>query len=128
MAATNKNKTRGFPCKLCGGPRSNLSKANAFKICHKCFMAIRYNMKSHNRYFQKACEICGKEIDRLGSIPACNLCRSKWYRFRNLRRLIDEAIRVNKFSDIRLRITTIYEVGYEVTISKPKLEEQKIVQ
>src|SRR3972149_5908948 len=116
MAKTNTDKTRGFPCKLCGGPRSNKSKANAFKICHKCFMEIRYNMKSNNRYFQTKCEICGNEIDRLGSIPACNFCRSKWYRLRNIRKVVDEAIKINKVSDIRLRITTLYEAGYEIII------------
>ena len=127
MAAT-KVKRLGFPCKLCGNPRSHNSKANKFKICHKCFMAIRYNMKSNTRYFQTKCEICGKDIDRLGSIPACNFCRSKWYRFKNIRKLVDTAIKINKVSDIRLRITTLYEAGYEITIHPlKKLEAPPIV-
>jgi ribosomal protein S14 len=118
MAKTNKDKARGFPCVICGGPRSNLSKANKFKICHKCFMEIRYNTSSNNRTMQRDCEICGNVIDRLGSIPACDLCRTKWYRFRTHRKLLDEAIRSNSFSNVGLKIPTIYEVGYEVTIKK----------
>ena len=118
MAKTNKDKTRGFPCVICGGPRTNLSKANKFKICHKCFMEIRYNMRSNNRTQQRDCEICGSAIDRLGSIPACNVCRTKWYRFKNYRKLLDEAIRSNAFSNVGLKISSIYEVGYEVIIKK----------
>jgi len=124
----SKVKRPGFPCKLCGSSRSRNSKANKFQICHKCFMAIRYNMKSNTRYFQTKCEICSKDIDRLGSIPACNFCRSKWYRFRNIRKLVDEAIRLNQISDIRLRITTLYEAGYEITIHPiKKIEDPQIV-
>ena len=108
----------GFPCVICGGRRSHASKGNAFKICHVCFKQIRYGVKDNPKVYQRNCEVCGVEMDRLSSIPACNFCRSKWYRERKLKKLLNEAIDTNRFSHLTIKIKDVLALGYELIIKK----------
>jgi len=118
MAKPNNLRT-GFPCVICGEPRTSNSKANKFRLCHECYTEIRKGVRPNKVIYQSACEVCGITIARNGTIPACASCRSKYYHHKKLRKELDKQLIDNSFTNNRISLAKIIELGYEVII-KPK--------
>ena len=69
----------------------------------------------------KPCEICETVCtkDEYAKVHVCgSTCRSKYYRDREQRKLIDKAIENNNLKKIGISVRNIMNLGYSVTIQK----------
>lgn len=111
---------KGFPCVICGQPRTSGSKANKYKICVACYYEIQNNKKPRSVQHVTKCVMCGADIDRYSVSPTCMLgnCRSKWYRNLEIKKQVDALITKQEYDKITLKINRLHELGYNVVITK----------